>query len=109
MIRLIAGLLLLMQLQPLAGTFLCLPAPHTEQKECMPSDQQPSTPASSISLTSHAEACPTIGLCAPAGMALIANGEAFSVAPPADGEGRVTENAPMPQAPHSPPFHPPRA
>jgi predicted cobalt transporter CbtA len=109
MIRLVAGLLIMTQLQPLAGAILCLPAVHLEQEECMPSDQQPSTPASSATLATHAQNCPTIGLCAPTGMALIAQGNALSVVQPADGEGRVADSASMPQVAHAPPFHPPRA
>lgn len=109
MIRLIAGILLLIQLQPLAAAFACMPAPHAQQEECMPPDQKPVTPVSGSMLTTHSESCPTIGLCAPGATAILANDSALTAVPTAQGVGLLAVTTAIPQAPHAPPFHPPRA
>lgn len=109
MIRLIAGILLLTQLQPLAAAFACMPAPHAQQEECMPPDQQPDTPVSGSILTTHADSCPTIGLCAPGATAILVHEAALTAVPTAQGEGLLAVTTAIPQAPHAPPFHPPRA
>lgn len=108
MVRLIAVLLFLTQLQPIAATFACMPAPHVQEEVCMPPDQQAAAPASRSALTTHAESCPTIGLCAPGAPAILAHEAVLTTVPTADGEGLLAVAASIPQAPHAPPFHPPR-
>lgn len=108
MIRLVAGFLLLMQLQPLVAAFTCMPAPHAEQEECMPPDQQAQVPAAGLVLTTHAESCPTIGLCAVSTIAVLGHTDSFAVVSLEQSGSGLAGFATVPQAPHAPPFHPPR-
>jgi hypothetical protein len=102
-------LLLILQLQPLAGAVVCLTAVMEVQQECsMPDHSTGSNRDSSSKLPQHA-ACPLAAICAPTAPAIpraavsLAVGDATEHLPVATGSVLALQEAP------APPFHPPRA
>ena len=103
----IATLLLLIQLRPLAAGVVCLEQTLGSEECAMPAHvTSVSAPGEAPSVPHN---CPDAVLCSPAGIAIVQS--AVKLPAPHEAVSSATELAPAshPKAAHAPPFHPPRA
>ncbi len=103
----VAALLLLIQLRPLAGAAVCLEQTLGSEECAMPAHTTAvSTPGEGPSVP---QACPDAVVCSPAGAAVLQS----SINLPAPDEPVALRTALLPASPSGPalalPFHPPRA
>jgi hypothetical protein len=108
--RVLAALALLLQLQPLVGSALCLHDAAVARTECsMPHDGQPARGMLTASNPGAPSACPSMGYCAPAASAVPKFAEQFQITSFVHGEPALMDPSMAPGEPPTPPFHPPKA
>lgn len=106
--RLLAGLTLLLQLQPLVGSALCFHQAEVAREECpMPQEE----PASGTLTTPYEvpSACPSMGYCAPTAPAVPKLAEHFQITSLVHAAPAMIYAFLTPGETSGPPFHPPRA
>jgi hypothetical protein len=109
-VRALAVLALLLQLQPLVGSALCAHDAEVARTECsMPHEQQPATGTLTAPDTGAPSACPSMGYCAPAASAVPKFAEQFQITSFVHGAPALMDRSMVPGEPLAPPFHPPRA
>jgi hypothetical protein len=105
----LAALVLLLQLQPLAGTALCLGiSDRASQKECeMP--EHGAVPRSALAQSeSGSPSCALASVCSPSPLAVPSLTEDVVITTPPPPEAAVTRTVTLASIFSAPPFHPPR-
>ncbi len=108
--RLLAALVLLLQLQPVIGAAICLHDVELARAECaMPHDERPAGVALTSASTEAPGGCASMGYCAPAAPAVAKLGEHFQFTPFVHRAPALTHHLLASGESSAPPFHPPRA
>lgn len=108
--RVLAALALLLQLQPLVGSALCIHDAAIARTECsMPHDGQPATGTLTAPGTGGHSACSSMGYCVPTAPAVPKVAEHFQITSFVHGALALTYTSLAPGEPLGPPFHPPKA
>ena len=107
---LLATLLLLFQLQPLAGSVACLFAPDRADKQECEMPEQPAAPAASVLESASAgQGCGLALVCARSALAVPSFSEGQESVAPLHSAGVPRCVVTLTGVVSSPPFHPPRA
>jgi hypothetical protein len=108
--RLLAALVLLLQLQPLVGSAMCFHDAEIAKAECaMPHDERPARATLAPSGAELPTGCASTGYCAPSAPAVIKFAHSFQFTPVIHSASALVEASLAPGDPLTPPFHPPRA
>ena len=107
--RFLAALVLLLQLQPLAGSALCFHDAELAKAECgMPHEERPAD--SAFTETSEVPGgCPSMAYCAPAAPTIPEFAEHFQITSLVHGAPALIDSSMAPGEPQTPPFPPPKA
>jgi hypothetical protein len=108
--RFLAALVLLLQLQPLAGSALCFHDAEVAKAECtMPHNERPITSMFTAQTTGVPGGCPSMAYCAPAAPTVPEFAEHFQISSLVHGAPTLIDPSMAPSEPQTPPFHPPKA
>ena len=107
---LVATLLLLFQLQPLAGSAVCLLSSDLLSKQECPMPEQRAAAHGSVSESgSPAQGCALASICAASALAVPGLSEGQESVIPLDSAAITPAAVPLAEVASAPPFHPPRA
>ena len=108
--RFLAALALLLQLQPLAGSALCFHDAEVAKAECsMPHEERPTGSTFTVQTTQVPGGCPSMGYCAPAAPTVPEFAEHFQITSFVHGDLALVAPSMAPGESLTPPFHPPKA
>lgn len=108
--RLLAALVLLLQLQPLVGSAFCFHDAEMAKAECtMPHEERPASGTLTAPTTGDPGGCPSMGYCAPVTPAVPKFAEHFQISSFVHGAPALNYSSWEPGEPLGPPFHPPKA
>jgi hypothetical protein len=107
--RLLAAFVLLLQLQPLAGSAMCFHDAEIAKAECaMPHDERPAEPTLAPVGAELPTGCASAGYCAPSAPAVIKFAHSFQITTVIHGAPALVDATMAPGDPPAPPFHPPK-
>jgi hypothetical protein len=108
--RFLAAFTVLLQLQPLAGSALCVFDAEVAKPECtMPHEEAPAGGTLTAPGTGVPSACPSMGYCAPAAPAVPKLAQHFQITSFVHRAPALNYPFLASGQPSAPPFHPPRA